>query len=414
MQHRGHECLALIPNYGKRENNTYTIDGIRVIQYAEPSVIDRRLNMGRRAPDGLSAFEALLREERPDIAHFQEVAGGNGMTIYHLKLAKSLGLKVMITFHLAGYTCRTGDLMFKRRTLCDGLIDEERCSSCFLQHKGYEHLSKPLSVASKILFRAGIDASATGSRIGTSLSFPFLIQSLRNALYEIADACDKIVVLTHWYQDILEKNGVDKKKISRITQGLPLQSSATPKPAPASKHLRLIFVGRISPLKGLHLLIEALKQIDSKQVSLHIFGATTDTRYERECRMDSVAMPNVKWMGKLKQAAVIPTMQEYHALCLPSTFSEMSPLVIQEAYAAGIPVIASATYGNLEQVQDGVNGLLFAFNDPDALAAAIKRLIDEPQLRQQLRDGIEPPKSFASVSAEYETLYTSLLTEKAK
>lgn len=50
-------------------------------------------------------------------------------------------------------------------------------------------------------------------------------------------------------------------------------------------------------------------------------------------------------------------------MSLCSTFSEMSPLVIQEAFAARLPVIASNVYGNAEQITHGENGLLFNFND---------------------------------------------------
>jgi glycosyltransferase involved in cell wall biosynthesis len=410
MQRKGVDCLVLIPHYNQRKDRSYVVDGIRVIQYAEPSVIDRSLNMGKRPPDGLVSFRNILKIERPDLVHFQEVAGGNGMTLFHLKEVKAMGIRVVITFHLAGYTCRTGDLMFKHRTLCDGIIDERKCSVCFMQHKGYERISQPLAAASEFLYRAGVDTSATGSRIGTSLSFPFIIRALRDTLHEIADTSDKIVVLTKWYHNILLKNGVKADKLRLITQGLPLKKSGSEVQPPQSlQPLRLIFIGRITPLKGVHLLIEALKTMDRRRVSLHIYGSSTDSQYERECKIASVSMPNVKWMGQLEQAQVIATMQRYHALCLPSTFSEMSPLVIQEAFAAGIPVIASDIYGNAEQVKDGENGLLFAFNNAEALRERIGQLLEQPGLLEKLRKGISQPKSFACVADEYENLYQELI-----
>ena len=61
-------------------------------------------------------------------------------------------------------------------------------------------------------------------------------------------------------------------------------------------------------------------------------------------------------------------MADYDLLCVPSLSSEMSPLVIQEAFAAGIPVLASRGYGNIEQIRHGENGLVFNFNSADSLA----------------------------------------------
>ncbi|HRO41271.1 MAG TPA: glycosyltransferase [Flavipsychrobacter sp.] len=411
LQKRHVECIALIPNYEKTINSTYWIDGIRVVQYAEPSILDRELFMGKRVPDGIKAFQEVLQAERPDIVHFQEVAGGNGLTLFHLKVAKEQGAKVVMTFHLAGYSCRTGDLMFKQQTLCDGIIDEHRCSLCFLHHKGYESISTPVAKVSAALFKVGLDTSSIPNRIGTSLSFHFLIKELRNNLLQIAAISDKVVSLTHWYYDILIKNGIDAQKLTVITQGLPLKDTSVVAKRPDKiVPLRLIFIGRITPLKGVHLLIEAFGEIDPLTVSLHIYGSTTDQQYEKQCKIASVSMPNVKWMGQLEQAQVIPTMQRYHALCLPSTFSEMSPLVIQEAFAAGIPVVASNIYGNAEQVKDGENGLLFAFNDAIALRERIMQLIQQPTLLEHLTAGILTPRSFGAVADEYQQLYFNLLS----
>lgn len=408
MQARGAECLVLMPHYGEKRNKTYWVDGIKVVCYAEPSDADRSLDMGKRAPIGLEAYRQVLKQEAPDIIHFQELAGGNGLSIFHLKEARKTGAKVVITFHLAGYSCRTGDLMFKQQTLCDGVINEQKCSECFIHYKGYERIKKPLTFVSDLLYKLNFDTSSMPNRLGTSLSFPFLIQKLRNNLIEIADNCDKLVILTRWYFDILVRNGIPASSLAIIRQGLPLKDTGLRMKPPQSTPLRIIFIGRIAPYKGIHLLIEALRTIDPKLVSLHIYGSTTDSSYERTWKIASVSMPNVKWMGQLAQAEVIPTISRYHVLCLPSTFSEMSPLVIQEAYAAGIPVIASNTYGNAEQVKHERSGLLFEFNNADDLRSQILRLIEEPDLIGKLRDQIRPPRSFEQVGKEYMDVYRSL------
>jgi glycosyltransferase involved in cell wall biosynthesis len=87
----------------------------------------------------------------------------------------------------------------------------------------------------------------------------------------------------------------------------------------------------------------------------------------------------------------------------------MSPLVIQEAFAAGIPVIASNVYGNEEQIRHNMNGLLFDFNNVNDLRRQIIRCIKEPSLLQDLAKNIKSPRSFKEVGGEYLTLYKNLL-----
>jgi len=104
----------------------------------------------------------------------------------------------------------------------------------------------------------------------------------------------------------------------------------------------------------------------------------------------------------------VSVLAGYDILCLPSTFSEMSSLVIQEAFAAGIPVLASRVYGNMEQVKDGHNGLLFDFRSSKDLKAKLAKLISEPGFLQRLRENVRPPGSFDKVNSAYLQLYTHL------
>jgi len=103
-------------------------------------------------------------------------------------------------------------------------------------------------------------------------------------------------------------------------------------------------------------------------------------------------------------------MKEHDILCLCSTFSEMNPLVIQEAFEAGIPVIASNVHGNSEQIMHEKNGLLFKYNDVKDLQCQIERCINEPSLVNKLSQNIKKPYSFEEVANKYYDLYKTLLS----
>ena len=410
LQISGVDVKVLIPHYGQKEPADYVYNGLDVYQYAEPSEVDRPLIMGFREPDGLTHFATYLNEMKPDIVHFHELSGSNGITLKHIEVAKSNGAKVIMTFHLAGYSCKTGTLVYRGESLCNGEIDFHKCSTCYLHSRGYNNAASYLASASVILHKLSIDTSRLGNKVGTALGTVPILARLSNDLKSLVGSCNRVVVITHWYQRVLKLNGIDPLKICFIPQALPVDNDCDSiKNKPIHRPLRLIFLGRINKFKGLHLILEALREIDCSLVSLSIFGNSDDEVFEQEQRNKTENQSNILWRGKLEQKDVIPTMRNHDILCLCSTFSEMSPLVIQEAFAARIPVIASNVYGNAEQITHGYNGLLFKFNDVEDLRRQILKCINHPDLLNEMSNKIIPPRSFKDLASDYLELYKSLL-----
>jgi glycosyltransferase involved in cell wall biosynthesis len=411
-QQLGVDVKVLIPNYGKTKDADYEYDGLSVHQYAEPSIVDRSLIMGFRIPDGLKDFVAYLKNEQPDLIHFHELAGSNGIRLQHVHAAKASGAKVIMTFHLAGYSCKTGTLVRPDKQLCNGIIDERICGFCYLKYRGLKSMSLPTIQLSRLSKSSGVDFRKMNHPLGTLLGTANIIDKVKKDLFELVDLCDQVVCLTNWYEEILLRNGIEPSKISVIKQGLPyggFHIIKSLKDESDIKPLKLMFLGRISAFKGLHLLIDALMGFGIDSVELSIYGNSEVGDYESKLRKKTIGMANIHWLGKLDQSDVISTMTNYDALCLCSTFSEMSPLVIQEAKAAGIPVLASNVYGNAEQIKDGVDGLLFDFNNVESLKNEIKRLIQDRNLLQQLKSNISAPRSFEEVGKEYIRLYNKVL-----
>ncbi|MCZ7625573.1 MAG: glycosyltransferase [Candidatus Methylomirabilis sp.] len=98
---------------------------------------------------------------------------------------------------------------------------------------------------------------------------------------------------------------------------------------------------------------------------------------------------------------------------VPSIWCENSPLTIQEAFLAGIPVVTSDIGGMAELVQDGVNGLLFKVGDPQDLQRVLRRLIAHRGLVEHLREGIPVVTPMGRHAAELEALYESVRCAKA-
>jgi glycosyltransferase involved in cell wall biosynthesis len=90
---------------------------------------------------------------------------------------------------------------------------------------------------------------------------------------------------------------------------------------------------------------------------------------------------------------------------VPSLWFENSPVVIQEARAAGVPVVASRHGALVEKVRDGVDGLLFTPGDAGALRQALLRVAEEPGLLVRLRLGVPPAMDLGEHVEKLEQIY---------
>jgi glycosyltransferase involved in cell wall biosynthesis len=106
-------------------------------------------------------------------------------------------------------------------------------------------------------------------------------------------------------------------------------------------------------------------------------------------------------------------MSKIDWVVVPSTWWENSPLVIQEAFGHGKPIICSDIGGMAEKVTDGVNGLHFRARDPDDLAQKLEEAATTPGLWDQLRKGIPPVYQMDRHVAAVTDLYHALLDQKA-
>jgi len=103
-------------------------------------------------------------------------------------------------------------------------------------------------------------------------------------------------------------------------------------------------------------------------------------------RLRALAPSNVEFRGAVEPAALVELFRDARALVFPSTCYEGSPRAVIEAFAAGVPVIASRMGGIPELVGDGRSGLLVPPDDPQAWARAIEQLLDDTE-SQRLGEG---------------------------
>lgn len=157
----------------------------------------------------------------------------------------------------------------------------------------------------------------------------------------------------------------------------------------ADGQFRLIAVGRLSPEKGQSGLLDAVASMiqGGSNVRLTMVG---DGPEEQRLKAKAVALgiaDRVHFTGRLDEAGALAAIAAADALVLTS-FMEGLPVVLMEALALNVPVVASRVAGVPELVEDGVTGLLITPADWPGFAAALSRLEAEPGLRAKLaREG---------------------------
>jgi glycosyltransferase involved in cell wall biosynthesis len=151
-----------------------------------------------------------------------------------------------------------------------------------------------------------------------------------------------------------------------------------------------LYVGRLSAEKGVATLLQGW--LDVPGVQLRVIGDGPERR-----ALEAMAPANVHFLGQLPQARVRELMQQSQCLIVPSVWYEGFPLVVAEAFAAGLPVLAARIGALGEVVVEGVNGRHFAPGDAASLAKVAREALSARSYLDQLSAGAR---------ATYETKYT--------
>ena len=177
---------------------------------------------------------------------------------------------------------------------------------------------------------------------------------------------------------------------------------------PAREGLHLVFVGRITPIKGLRVLIAALARALEARPDLHL---TLVGDGEDRAHLEALARPlgeAVHFAGFQSQEGVAQAVGQADALILPS-FAEGLPVVLMEALAAARPVIATQVAGVGELVEDGVSGLLVPASDEAALTKAILTLAEMPPDKRAAMGAAGQAKVRAEFDAKVEAARIGVL-----
>lgn len=407
LELRSIESKIVKPSFNEAPK-AYRYNGINIVEYLETSFPSPELQAGLRAPDGIIHFKKLLLSEKPDAVHFHETAGSNGITIFHVMAAKEMGFPVFTSFHLAGNICMRNSFLYKGKHDCDGIINEFKCSVCMLQKKGLPFLLPEIVSYLGKSFKQRISMKGPGK----ILNYPLHIRNHIQRLITVNSCSEKMFVLSTWYKSLLVVNGMDENKIIVLPAAIPTaHATATLRKnnTGINSKIRFVYAGRVSQVKGLHILLAAILQIKQSNWELDIYGAVYDEEYYNSCLELTEKHPYIHWKGVMVHDKMIETIAGYDALVFPSIIQETMGLTMLEAFAAGVPVIGSAIWSVTEKVQDSVNGLLFKTGNIASLRKVLERVLDHPNDLKKMAASIKAPVDMAEVASITAHAYKEVL-----
>ena len=247
LQRRDVACRVAAPTVGAGPVH-YAHEGTDVFGYPVPRRWRRDEVQGKAPPKGFGAFVDWLREQQADIYHQHSWTSACGP--WHLRAAKQLGLKTVLTIHVPGPVCIRGTMLREGREACDGRIEPAKCASCWLQAKGMA----PGVAGCLAALPQGLAPLAAIPRVGPALAASGLVRRHRQELLDMAAAAEKIVAVCGWLHDALAVNGVPVRKLNLNRQGVAdpelFASCAAPRPAPGA--FSFGFLGRWEAIKGVH------------------------------------------------------------------------------------------------------------------------------------------------------------------
>jgi glycosyltransferase involved in cell wall biosynthesis len=332
-----------------------------------------------------AAFSALLDRHRPDVVHVHHL--GN-MPWSIPRLAAARGAAVVLTLHDYWAICQRTFLVDARWRPCAGPAPW-RCWAC-------------LSRVPARVRPAGLLARATRLDLRRLLATVPARQRLRERrIREMLAHVDLLVSPSrHLRLGLLRTLGLGEDDIVVCPFGIAPVARASAREAEPPARLRVGFAGSVGFHKGVHVLLDAFA--GGLDAELVVFGRLTPAF--AAARGDELRA-RASLRGAVDVASRAAMYAAMDVLVLPSVCHENFPLVIPEAFTAGVPVVASDLAGMAEAVRHGVDGLLFRPGDAADLRRTLRRLVEDRSLLARLRSGAPAVKSLAAHAAEMAALF---------
>jgi glycosyltransferase involved in cell wall biosynthesis len=386
LQRVGHEVLVVTTSRWPEDSSgsghvEYSFEGVRVIaiNIAPQRVFWVKDTYDR--PEHADLFHEILLKERPEVVHFCHFCflGANLIPV-----ARQLQLPIAMTLTDFFAICWKAHLSTLEGHACIGPDPDGMNCLAHAYLYGLSKISKKMvdallfasSPVPTIWKRLALKAvSGAAARVHPM----FRDISLRHLrIRQFFSSVDRFVVATDCMKEAFIRSGYPEERFKKIGFGI-TQPVIAEKTALKERYEKVSpfvfgFIGQVAANKGIDLLVKAFREVNLPDTELHIYG---DLGLEKAMRKivqrAAESDPRIKCLGTFPGEQIYEKLASIHVLCIPSIWSENSPLVLLNALASKTFVIISDGKGLTEFVDDGVQGLVFSSGSVQGLANAMSQ-----------------------------------------
>jgi len=374
------------PEYAVRREHR---DGIEIAWINNTFRGSRGFEDSYRSPRIRGLGAAFIEDVRPDVAHIHH------LTCLSTELvSECAGRNIPVVFTLNDYwvACHRGQFLDVDYERCPG-ASTGACARC-IGPVAVPRAFGPVAPLARRLRRWLPGELTSASRFGdvhATREAAARLSHMRALAPEVAQFLAPSQTLFRRFLDF----GIPASRLRLQEQGIDQTRIQAARRQPGDR-LRVGFLGSFMVSKAPHVLLEAMSGLPEHALSVHLYGSPSsyhgDDRYR--ARLEPLlAQPAVHHAGPVPHDRIGEVLASLDVLVVPSIWIENAPFVIREAFAAGLPVIASNLGGMAELVTHERSGLLFEPGSPDDLRRAIRRFLDEPGLLDRLRSGVPRMKT---------------------
>jgi glycosyltransferase involved in cell wall biosynthesis len=322
-----------------------------------------------------SAMENTFDEFMPDLFY---LIGGYLLSGSVIEAAAEKKIPVIVKLTDLWYLCPRITMLRTDGEISTLPIDPRRCARCIGEEKRRYRI--PGQLAPVLMdFYWGFQK--------TKINY---ITNRQKFLHDVMEKVRIFISESNFLRDMYIMGGMTPEKIIQSRQGIDFASWLEPADLikiPSSQ-LRVAYFGQLANHKGIHILIKAVKKIQSQKVSLWIYGDDSAfPKYSTKLRKLAGEDERINFCKPYRTATEqSKLLREIDVVVVPSIWYENSPNVVLEVHGNHTPVIASNFAGLPEMIIEGENGLLFERGNVDDLASKIVLLLENPELLAKLTE----------------------------
>jgi len=344
----------------------FVYQGIPVLAFRHKR-IPEDINQALEDKDLSKVASYFISRKKPDVVHM-----AHPMRVFVLgKALQSLNIPYIVTLTDFFLICPKYTLITSKNTLCSGPERGRACQNLCPEFPT-DLITRRLETAREILFNAKVVTSLSGFQASLfEKEFPGLAIKVVNPGLRYS---------------VLKNNRRIYRKGYEIVFG---------------------YAGSLNAHKGIDILIDAFKKIVTNNVVLKIYGSGPKENYVKAVAEED---RRILFCGVYSDHQLGEVMAGFDVVIVPSLWYETYCLVMHEAFACGVPVIASDVGLMAEKIKKDVNGFSFRMGDSEDLREVLQKVADNPTILNTLRHNINriATRSVEQEAYTYERVYVQI------